>query len=213
MSSKPSKATTKGEKTGTKTPIPKTVLDKIVCAIRQLKDPGPKGSSRTSIQKYLKSEYNYDNPNALKRAFKQGVASGLLEQQGQSFRVTNDPIVDDTEEDDEKLRIEDLTDKKKSTGSDRVAVAETGDAVTVAYKGTLHENGYEFDKAANFTFVLGAGDVIKGWDQGIVGMAVGGKRKLIVPPKLGYGKRGCKPDIPPNATLHFIVTLKDIKKS
>ena len=64
----------------------------------------------------------------------------------------------------------------------------------------------------SFQFVLGAGDVIKGWDQGLVGMAKGAKRKLIVPSHLGYGKRGCAPDIPPNATLYFDVTMKSIVK-
>ena len=92
-----------------------------------------------------------------------------------------------------------------------ISTTVIGDTVTVAYKGTL-DDGYEFDKATKFTFVLGAGDVIKGWDLGIANMKVGGKRKLIVPSKLGYGKRGCKPDIPPNATLNFIVTLKGLKK-
>mmetsp|Transcript_16746 Transcript_16746/g.20115 ORF Transcript_16746/g.20115 Transcript_16746/m.20115 type:complete len:83 (-) Transcript_16746:878-1126(-) len=81
------------------------------------------------------------------------------------------------------------------------------------YRGTLATNGYMFDKAKNFTFVLGAGEVIKGWDLGIVGMKIGGSRKLVVPPKLGYGKRGCAPDIPGNATLHFSVTLKKIDSS
>jgi len=85
--------------------------------------------------------------------------------------------------------------------------------VTVMYRGTLATNGYMFDKAKNFTFVLGAGEVIKGWDLGIVGMKIGGSRKLVVPPKLGYGKRGCAPDIPGNATLHFSVTLKKIDSS
>ena len=68
-----------------------------------------------------------------------------------------------------------------------------------------------FDSSNNFTFVLGAGDVIKGWDQGIINMKVGSKRKLIVPSKLGYGKRGCKPDIPSNSILNFIITLKKIE--
>jgi FKBP-type peptidyl-prolyl cis-trans isomerase len=72
------------------------------------------------------------------------------------------------------------------------------------------DDGTQFDAAKSFHFVLGAGDVIKGWDQGLVGMAVGAKRKLVVPSHLGYGKRGCAPDIPPNATLHFQITMKKI---
>lgn len=89
------------------------------------------------------------------------------------------------------------------------APAAPGDTVTVQYKGTL-DDGTQFDAAQSFAFVLGAGDVIKGWDQGLVGMMVGGKRKLVVPSHLGYGKRGCAPDIPKDATLHFEITMKKI---
>ncbi|KAL3910010.1 MAG: hypothetical protein SGILL_007860 [Bacillariaceae sp.] len=185
---------------------PKSVQDKIVAAIRALKDPGPKGSSRTAVQKYCKAEFQYDNASALKKAFAQGVQKGILIQTGQSFRVAADPVIESTEPEGEALRIEDV----KIGGSDD-AIAEHGDTVTVAYKGTL-DDGYEFDKATKFTFLLGAGDVIKGWDRGIQGMKMGGKRKLVVPHKLGYGKRGCAPDIPGGATLHFQVTLKDLKK-
>lgn len=183
---------------------PKSVLDKIVAAIRALKDPGTKGSSRTAIQKYRQAEFEYNNPTALKKAFQHGVQKGILVQSGQSFRVAADPIVEIADE-GLAMKIEDV---KVGNGEE---TAEHGDNVTVAYKGTL-ENGYEFDKAATFTFLLGAGDVIKGWDEGIQGMKTGGKRNLVVPPKLGYGKRGCKPDIPGDATLFFEVTLKGIEK-
>jgi len=202
-----------------------TVLDKIVFAIRQLKDPGTKGSSRTAITKYIKSECNYDNSNALKKALKKGVADNVLVQTGQSFRVAKDPVVEnDPNDDTEQLKIEDLSssssggksttatdDNDDDNDADDDDIARPGDTVTVAYKGTL-DDGYEFDKATKFKFVLGAGDVIKGWDLGIANMKVGTRRKLIVPSKLGYGKRGCKPDIPPNATLNFIVTLKGLNK-
>ena len=188
-----------------------TVLDKIVYAIRQLKDPGAKGSSRSSIAKFIKSEFDYDNSNALKKAFKKGVTDNVLVQTGQSFRVAKDPILEKQEAEEDQLKIEDLKPTSKSDTNEDSETAQPGDTVTVAYKGTL-DDGYEFDKATKFTFVLGAGDVIKGWDLGIANMKVGGKRKLIVPSKLGYGKRGCKPDIPPNATLNFIVTLKGLKK-
>ncbi len=189
-----------------------TVLDKIVYSIRQLKDPGAKGSSRSSIAKFIKSEFDYDNSNALKKAFKKGVTDNVLVQTGQSFRVAKDPILEKEEAEGDQLKIEDLKTSSKSDDDDDASeTAQPGDTVTVAYKGTL-DDGYEFDKATKFTFVLGAGDVIKGWDVGIANMKVGGKRKLVVPSKLGYGKRGCKPDIPPNATLNFIVTLKGLKK-
>ena len=199
-----------------------TVLDKIVFAVRQLKDPGSKGSSRTAITKYLKSECDYDNSNALKKAFKKGVQDNVLVQTGQSFRVAEDPVVENSTRDDEQLKIEDLPsssaavidnnkDDDDDAKGDASKTAEAGDVVTVAYRGTL-DDGYEFDKASKFKFVLGAGEVIKGWDLGVANMKVGTKRMLTVPSKLGYGKRGCKPDIPPNATLNFVVTLKSLKK-
>ena len=83
--------------------------------------------------------------------------------------------------------------------------------VTVHYTGYL-ENGKVFDSSLNkgrepFSFTLGTGSVIKGWDEGLKGMKVGGKRKLIIPPDIGYGKNGAGNVIPPNATLIFDVEL------
>lgn len=93
--------------------------------------------------------------------------------------------------------------------------AKTGDTVKVHYVGTLPD-GKEFDSSKKhnqpFEFELGAGRVIKGWDQGVAGMKIGGKRKLTVPPSLGYGARGFPPVIPPNATLIFEVELLEVKK-
>ncbi len=92
------------------------------------------------------------------------------------------------------------------------AEATAGQKVTVNYKGTL-ENGKEFDSSygrAPFTFPLGQGQVIKGWDEGVAGMKVGGKRKLTIPSELGYGTRGAGGVIPPNATLIFEVELLEI---
>ena len=93
--------------------------------------------------------------------------------------------------------------------------AKKGDDVEMQYVGVLYEGGTEFDASWNtgqpFPFKLGNGDVIKGWDQGIVGMKEGGRRKLIIPPDLAYGPEGQPPTIPPDATLVFVVDLLKIK--
>jgi FKBP-type peptidyl-prolyl cis-trans isomerase len=87
--------------------------------------------------------------------------------------------------------------------------AGRGDVVNVEYTGTL-EDGQVFD-SGTYEFQVGSGNVIAGWDEGIPGMKVGGARKLIIPPDLGYGPQGYPPDIPPNATLLFDVELLEIR--
>ena len=93
------------------------------------------------------------------------------------------------------------------------AVCESGDDVVVHYVGWL-TNGQQFDSSRArrdpLDFALGAGDVIKGWDQGIAGMKVGGKRKLTIPAALAYGDQGCGGVIPPHATLVFEVELLEV---
>lgn len=105
------------------------------------------------------------------------------------------------------LEIEDL---RPGTGAE----ARAGNSVTVHYVGTLTD-GSKFDSSRDrgegFTFKLGAGQVIKGWDQGVAGMKVGQVRKLTIPAELAYGERGFPPVIPPRSTLVFEVELLAVK--
>ena len=109
------------------------------------------------------------------------------------------------------------TDVKEGTGNEAVS----GRNVTVHYTGWLYDEsaadhkGRKFDSSRDrnepFTFRLGAGQVITGWDQGFAGMKIGGQRTLTIPPGLGYGARGAGGVIPPNATLVFDVELLDVR--
>jgi len=109
---------------------------------------------------------------------------------------------------DQELKIEVL---QEGTGEE----AKDGDRVSVHYVGTL-ENGTKFDSSIDretpFDFDLGAGQVIKGWDLGVLGMKIGEKRKLTIPSDLAYGDKGIPDVIPPKATLIFEVELLDINK-
>jgi peptidylprolyl isomerase len=101
-----------------------------------------------------------------------------------------------------KLAIRDL---KPGSGPG----AKSGDTLSVQYVGVNYANGKQFDaswdRGEPFTLQLGAGMVIPGWDQGLVGIKPGGRRELVIPPDLGYGAQGAPPDIPPNATLVFVI--------
>ncbi|MGQ4659497.1 FKBP-type peptidyl-prolyl cis-trans isomerase [Lysobacter sp. F6437] len=109
-------------------------------------------------------------------------------------------------------------DLKAGTG----AVASSGDEVSVHYTGWLYDEdapnqrGQQFDSSIErgepITFLLGAGRVIRGWDDGVAGMHVGGRRVLLIPSSLGYGRKGAGGVIPPNASLVFEVELVDVKK-
>lgn len=110
-----------------------------------------------------------------------------------------------------------IVDQKQGAGAEAVA----GKPVVVHYTGWLYDpatpdgHGKKFDSSLDrnvpFTFILGTGKVIKGWDEGVAGMKVGGKRILVIPPQKGYGERGAGGVIPPNATLLFDVELIDVK--
>lgn len=116
------------------------------------------------------------------------------------------PLANNSTGEKMELKIEDI---ETGTGAEAVP----GKQVTVHYVGTL-ENGTEFDSSRSrnqpFTFALGAGQVIRGWDEGFAGMKVGGKRKLVIPPEMAYGSQAVG-SIPPNSTLVFDVELLDVK--
>jgi peptidylprolyl isomerase len=107
-----------------------------------------------------------------------------------------------------------ITDSKVGSG----ASPKTGQICVMHYTGWLYDNGAKgakfdssLDRGAPFEFQIGMGQVIKGWDEGVASMKVGGKRTLIIPPQLGYGARGAGGVIPPNATLIFDVELLGVK--
>jgi peptidylprolyl isomerase len=107
-----------------------------------------------------------------------------------------------------------LADTKPGSGAE----AKPGNTLSMHYTGWLYENGNKgakfdssVDRGEPFSFKLGQGQVIKGWDEGVAGMKVGGKRTLIIPPQLGYGARGAGGAIPPNATLLFEVELLGVR--
>ena len=106
-----------------------------------------------------------------------------------------------------KLEIEDVV---KGTGKR----ARNGSNVTVQYVGVSFSTGVQFDASWDsgqpFEFALGTGSVIAGWDKGVKGMKVGGRRKLTIPPDLGYGAQGSPPSIAPNETLIFVIDLLDV---
>jgi peptidylprolyl isomerase len=107
-----------------------------------------------------------------------------------------------------------MTDTKAGTG----AQPKSGQTAVVHYTGWLYNNGQKgqkfdssVDRGQPFEFPVGAGRVIRGWDEGVASMKVGGKRTLVIPPELGYGARGAGGVIPPNATLIFDVELLGVK--
>ena len=132
------------------------------------------------------------------------VVSGLFVLQGPGWGLGAEPEPVKTSS---GLQYVDLV-----TGDGREA--HVGETAFVHYTGWL-EDGTKFDSSVDrgdpFSFRLGAGRVIKGWDEGVVGMKIGSKRKLILPPHLGYGSRGAGRIIPPNATLIFEVELLDLR--
>jgi FKBP-type peptidyl-prolyl cis-trans isomerase len=132
----------------------------------------------------------------------------VVSQDGERDTALRNALVEAT---DDRGNVEQLLVNDVIVGSGRTVAH--GDTVSVHYIGTLR-NGQEFDNSNKrgepFTFTVGAGQVIQGWDQGLVGMQVGGQRILVIPSELGYGSRAVGP-IPPNSTLVFSIELVAIE--
>jgi FKBP-type peptidyl-prolyl cis-trans isomerase len=153
--------------------------------------------------------------NAISRTYRAVRMAGVLLTAGIFLTAAADDKKDENSKD---KKVEYVTtksglkyvDEKVGTGPE----AKAGNQVTVHYTGTL-KNGKQFDSSRTrnqpFVFELGAGRVIKGWDEGVAGMKVGGKRKLIIPSDLAYGKRGAGNVIPPDSELTFDVELLGVK--
>jgi FKBP-type peptidyl-prolyl cis-trans isomerase len=135
------------------------------------------------------------------------LGSGSIAADNQEIKKETKNMAEQTVTTESGLKYLDVT-----VGTGRLA--ELGDTASVHYTGWLAD-GKKFDSSVDrkepFSFRLGAGQVIKGWDEGVLGMKIGGKRKLTIPPQLGYGARGAGGVIPPNATLTFDVELLDLR--
>ncbi len=129
------------------------------------------------------------------------IAGGLYITRDAGMPITNTTMQEN------KLQI---IDEREGSGE----AVKAGDTVSVQYRGML-EDGTVFDESYKrgqaFSFTVGAGDVIKGWDEGLVGMKIGGKRKLVIPSDMAYGSSGAGEIIPPNATLIFEIELETIE--
>ncbi len=136
-------------------------------------------------------------------------SGGSAEKQSSGGKKTKPKVTVPSGPPPKQLEIKEI---ERGTG----ATAKAGDEVAVQYLGVGYESEKEFDSswsrnAEPFSFALGAGQVIPGWDKGVAGMKVGGRRELIIPPNLAYGPQGSPPVIGPNETLIFVIDLLAVK--
>lgn len=180
-----------------KAPSKRSLLDDVIETILRLNEAG--GSTKVRLFNVLsKSTPTISKPHVIK-ALDKGVETSRLVLDGTKYHVAGHaPPAPPT------VKIEDIV-----VGAG--AAAEAGAVCTMSYRGTLSEGGMQFDASPKFTFELGGGEVIRGFDIGLNGMRVGGQRRLHIPSELGYGKRGAAPDIPPNAALVFDIKLLSLK--
>jgi hypothetical protein len=174
-----------------------SAIEKIVYCLRELKAPG--GSSLIAVRKMMLVEFG-TNSKAVKNGIDKGINKGILTKTTPTrIAVIGDPEYEDM---GPKVTIED-----KRIGNGKEVLQ--GSTVTIAYIGSLQSTGHVFD-SGSIVFTQGNKDVIKGMDQGILNMKIGGKRVVTIPPELGYGKRGSSPDIPGDSVLVFEITLKGV---
>jgi FKBP-type peptidyl-prolyl cis-trans isomerase len=169
-------------------------VQRVIEALRALADHG--GSGRAKLAKRLGDSMS---AVALKKALEAGVKEGVLIQNKQSFSIKGEAFAIPAD-------VHVVQETLREPPADAGEPCARGDTVNVKYEGRLLD-GTVFDSADTFAFQLGGGEVIKGWDVGVLGMRRGQQRRLTVPPKMGYGKRGSPPEIPPDATLVFDITL------
>eukprot|EP00667_Euglena_gracilis_P021047 EG_transcript_22910 len=200
----------------------KQLLDKVVCALHHLNEPN--GSLPRTIAKCIQAETDTNAWGGLRKTLKRGVSRQLLLKSGDFYKVNQTKLSAVAKqkqfEEEARASLEErlrsggpAATKMRKQGVDihilepgKGEVARKGYKVTVKYKGVV-KDGSRFDHSKGFSFVLGEGEVIRGWDIGIEGMRQGERRKLTIPPGLAYGKAGKAPDIPPKATLEFDITL------
>ena len=210
--SKPSKTNSNKMKSKKKA---STVKEKIFHCIRILKKP----SSQQAIIKTMKQEFEYDNINAIKKALKASVATKDLVQLKASFWISGEQIPEHPQEAEvfiEEVQLGNKSDSIVERGSEIVIdydlyLSSSSSCNSISNNEVAFRSGTHVEKGKKFKFHVGGGEVIKGMDAGVLGMKVGGKRRVSVPWKLGYGKRGSKPDIPPEADLIFEIHLKSMK--
>nr|AUG32278.1 FKBP-type peptidyl-prolyl cis-trans isomerase (PPIase) [Paulinella longichromatophora] len=148
--------------------------------------------------------FSSTNPNSISMKVDTAISEQKEQEQTESNQLSR-PL------NDEKFTLSGLIIKDLIVGTG--SQANVGQILTVTYRGVF-EDGTEFDKRYThnpFTFSLGSGQVIRGWDEGLIGMKVGGERILVIPPSLGYGSRGAGLSIPPNTNLTYEVQLLEIK--
>jgi FKBP-type peptidyl-prolyl cis-trans isomerase len=197
----------------------------VICALHHLNEPN--GSLPRTIAKCITAETNGSGWGGLRKALKRGVAKEYLLKRGEYYKVNETKVqavakqkrLEEEAKAGLERRLQDLAEGKKKTrkhgveitvvtpGKASGEVARRGDTVIVKYKGTLQQERTQFDANSRFTFTLGDGDVIRGFDVGVDGMREGETRRLVIPPGMGYGKAGDPPTIPPRSTLCFDILL------